>query len=611
MIFKKNHFYIFLICLTLTSTHSVLSRLISRKNIKSLEYIIEPKFEKNKTYLDINLFITLKKANPEENVLFLCLPDKFAMLKELYLDIKNLKCSKLTIKNFEKKPAFKSIENITTNKIHLNYSVKCSLKNLGKLNHSCCLKPIICEKYIHLIGPTFIIFPTWDFDKEKVDDLFSTHKFNIKITWKKFPLNWNIANSHGVNKNEQNLFISILELINSIYVAGDFQINKFLYKENPVYTATRGNWPFQTKKLESLLETIIKTERNFWNDYDFPFFLVTTIPIEENNSIMGTCLHNSFVTFLGPQKSPLKKLAHNFSHEHFHTWNGKKIRKQSPEKLMYWFSEGFTDYYAFLLNLRSGLISLEEYIEEYNDRLYYLYTSPVKNKPNNTLLKNMWNNQKNLFSYLYQFQKLPYLRGQVLAHHWNAKIKKKTAEKYSLDNVMLDILHQATKNNKVISAQLFDELIKKYLPSGVIDDIEKYINKGKTIIFDRNSLGPCCTLVWNKVKNITSLGFETEFKNETEIIINVNKKSDAFKKGIRTGQTILKCEIPFHARSDKLIEVKVKNLDKTEKNIQFYPEGNKIFDVPQYVFDKNYFKQNTNECLEWFGIKKNEEFHYQ
>ncbi|WP_231569658.1 hypothetical protein [Rickettsia amblyommatis] len=43
----------------------------------------------------------------------------------------------------------------------------------------------------------------------------------------------------------------------------------------------------------------------------------------------------------------------------------KKIRN-NLERLNYWWSGGFTDYYSRVLALRSSVITLEEFVEEFN-----------------------------------------------------------------------------------------------------------------------------------------------------------------------------------------------------------------------------------------------------
>ena len=65
----------------------------------------------------------------------------------------------------------------------------------------------------------------------------------------------------------------------------------------------------------------------------------------------------------------------------------------------------------------------------------------------------------------------------------------------------------------------------------------------------------------------------------------------------------LHTEHPFDLRGDLPIKMKIQDLDGTIKNIQFYPEGKNTFDVPQYLFDENYYNAHKDECLQWFGVK--------
>ncbi|MFH0946644.1 MAG: PDZ domain-containing protein [Planctomycetota bacterium] len=51
-------------------------------------------------------------------------------------------------------------------------------------------------------------------------------------------------------------------------------------------------------------------------------------------------------------------LAHLIAHEFFHTWSAARFA--APDELR-WFNEGFTDYYAYLVSARIGLLSWEEF----------------------------------------------------------------------------------------------------------------------------------------------------------------------------------------------------------------------------------------------------------
>ncbi|MGI4752765.1 MAG: hypothetical protein ACRYE8_03440 [Janthinobacterium lividum] len=97
-----------------------------------------------------------------------------------------------------------------------------------------------------------------------------------------------------------------------------------------------------------------------------------------------------------------------------HNWIGKKIRNTSD--LNYWWSEGFTDYYSRVLALRSGVITVEEFVEEFNQFFKDYYLSPVINEPNSKIEEDSWRN--------YAVSKLPYYRGFIFALYLNNLIKE-------------------------------------------------------------------------------------------------------------------------------------------------------------------------------------------
>jgi hypothetical protein len=46
------------------------------------------------------------------------------------------------------------------------------------------------------------------------------------------------------------------------------------------------------------------------------------------------------------------------------------------------------------------------------------------------------------------------------------------------------------------------EISRKYLKAGLKYDIKKYVDEGRTIVPDKDALGPCCKLVWKRMKDV-------------------------------------------------------------------------------------------------------------
>lgn len=258
-----------------------------------------------------------------------------------------------------------------------------------------------------------------------------------------------------------------------------------------------GKFDFNDQEIIQNTKKIIQSQRDFFNDYNFDNYLITVIetPVtvietpEKNEklaSMGGIALRNSFAAYLskGITKTQFKIL---LAHEHLHNWIGGVIRN-AQEELNYWWSEGFTDYYARVLSTRYRSLSLDEFIAEVNDILKEYYSSPVINANNAKIKKEFWNS--------YDVYRQAYLRGFVFAVSLNCKIKR-----YAPNSSIDEILRYFHKNHKIIhfSNQNFIKALKE--TNIYTKEIEKYfeakIITGKTI-----SLEDCvCHLPIDQIKN--------------------------------------------------------------------------------------------------------------
>ena len=134
------------------------------------------------------------------------------------------------------------------------------------------------------------------------------------------------------------------------------------------------------------------------------------------------------------------------SHEYFHAWNVKRLRpiELGPfdyEREVYstglWISEGFTDYYGDLAVHRAGLSTSDEYLRELSGLIETLQTTPGRlSQPVETASFDAWirqyrpdeNSPNVAISY--------YTKGAVVAWLLDAKVRRATQGKKSLDDVM-------------------------------------------------------------------------------------------------------------------------------------------------------------------------------
>lgn len=349
------------------------------------------------------------------------------------------------------------------------------------------------RKYFHFLGETFFVYPDWD----------ANYEFTFRLSWNKFPAKWNLANSFGVNQKHQEAKLPLWKFRHTIFTGGNFRLEKRMIRNSPVYVAIKGNYSFPTEQFIDMIQTILLEERTFWNDYNFPFFLITVFPIEGDNDQGGTGRVNSFSLFLTEDRQIDYRMKRLLAHEVFHSWLGEKINLAGPESLLYWFSEGFSDYYARLLLLRAGLISLDEYINEYNKVLNQYAKSPARNEKNEKLADGFGNDG--------DLNKLLYMRGDILAHSINLAIMKNSGGKKNLDDMMRDLYKRSQEEGMLVSAGSLSNLIRFYGGDQILADVMTVLNSGATIKALPEALGPCVEMEMDSSRRYWLFGEKFDF----------------------------------------------------------------------------------------------------
>ncbi|WP_224995764.1 M1 family aminopeptidase [Cesiribacter sp. SM1] len=364
-------------------------------------------------------------------------------------------------------------------KLLVKYSVKQDFNEPVQNYHR--YRPIVQKEYFHALGMRLFIMPV---------DLFAsdTSKASIEINWKE-EIGAGVFHSSFGAKSKQLLHLSREELYASVFVGGDFRRYRLTVNGNPVYFLTRGEWKaFKDDDVTRILEKTISSQVAFWEDPLEADFTVTLIPTFEewtetskSYSLGGSGLTHSFASFASNNDgATLSRLSWLYNHELLHRWIGNTIRNEQEEK-QYWFSEGFTDYYAYKLMLKRGDIGLHEYIKTLNAEVFKPhYNSPVRELPNDQLSgEKFWSDVN--------YHKLPYRRGLLYAFLLDTQIKQKHAYSKSLDYLMKDLLNLAKKDEGLrLNDKVFGTVLSKYLGGAALADFSKYITEGKLIDFSRS-----------------------------------------------------------------------------------------------------------------------------
>jgi predicted metalloprotease with PDZ domain len=251
-------------------------------------------------------------------------------------------------------------------------------------------------------------------------------------------------------------------------------------------------------------------------------------------------LSQSFALFMSPGISlkPGSENAHRvkelLAHELLHNWTGGWITVDQPERLLYWFTEGFTNHYTRRLLYRAGQITLDEYLGFLNELTVGYMHSPVRDQPNEIIEKDFWSRG--------EVHELPYLRGDMLAIEVDWEIRRASHGKKSLDDFMRAALAQARALKRPLDNQALLELIGSFTSSEFVGRIQKQIWQGELVVLPATAYAPCLLLQTHPVGPF-DIGFDFERGRASKVVSGVKRNSNAFASGLRDGQKLLGWEV--------------------------------------------------------------------
>ena len=335
-------------------------------------------------------------------------------------------------------------------------------------------RPMMDKNYFHVLGMRLFMIPDGIFESD-------SSKAKIKISYQS-KSDEDIFHSSFGKENVQNIEVNRDDLYGSFIVGGDYRRYSFTYDNDSIYFITRGNWKaFTDQDILNQLKQTISSQRKFWNDPRKGNFSVSLTPTYETwYSIGGSGFSNSFVSFASNnEKVTLAQMKWLYNHELLHKWISRTIINEN-EVEQYWFSEGFTDYYAYKLMLKNDFLDVSEYVKILNHEVIIPhYQDPVNTIPNSELtFEEFWSNYA-------KYMKLPYRRGLLYAFLLDNQIKNQSNNSQSLDNLMIDLFQLSLNDDSLrLNQKVFIRNLLKYLNHPEVEsDFEGYILEGNLIDF--------------------------------------------------------------------------------------------------------------------------------
>lgn len=432
-------------------------------------------------------------------------------------------------------------------------------------------EPVVRNDLLHLIGETGLIYPEWLEDQGPVDITFAMEGFKEN--------GWEVATSFDLSGGR--LHCPLHEFRHGMFLAGRVRLHDRDIRGGRLRVAIYGDdWGFTDDQMTDLIERVITVEREFVDDFADPYFLVTVVPTGARATAKGfgsggTGLTNCFALSLapgitaGPGSPHQDRIVHLLAHEYFHTWNGGEITIEGAEELAYWFSEGFTDFYASRLLRRAGLIDDTKWGTRLNETLKKFWLSPVATEPATTIQREFWTRR--------EVQELPYARGEVVALMLDEEIRRTSGGARSLDGFFLEVLADARKGEKVSTENLLARVSRW--------TSDPFAATLRGIVVDGSLPDPPARISEPRASRVVAdtyrydIGFDLDRSIATKVAAGVREGSAAHAAGLRDGQAIRGFDV-FRGDPDKEITLTITE-NAEARPIKFFPRGAPV-QIPSY-----------------------------
>jgi len=355
-------------------------------------------------------------------------------------------------------------------------------------------RPRVEPKLFLLIGDVGLLTP---------DALGGPQPRRIAFAWRGFAE----AGFHHVTSFGRESAFTVAQPLDAfkhaIFMAGDLRAATINKNGTKLLVAIHGDgFAFEDLALAGLAARIVAAERDFFSDWSDPFFLVTLVPDDrkDRHSLGGTALTDSFALYmskeytLAPGSDDEGRVAQLLAHEYFHRWNGGKIGLEKPEELGYWWSEGFTDFFARRILLRCGLLDPPAYVRRVNESLENYWKSPVRHEPAARIVADFWKRR--------DVADLPYRRGDLVALLLDHEIRATSNGERSLDDFFRDTLQRVRDRGESSSTDHLLELAAEWTSDGFAESLRHLIVDGADVELAEDLGAPFCELQWTKGKAV-------------------------------------------------------------------------------------------------------------
>jgi M61 glycyl aminopeptidase len=347
----------------------------------------------------------------------------------------------------------------------------------------------------------------------------------------------------------------------SFYAAGPLQ--KFPAEGDPsfnMYWLTKP--PFEPAEVAARVKKLYGYMSAFFHDANAPYrVIIRHNPFRGNG---GTALAKSFMFGWNEGTAPtIDNLQDLLAHEITHNWPGL----QGEHGDTAWYSEGNAEYYSLLLSYRSGVLTIDQFLERINKRALDYNTNPLRNATNKEAADRFWKD--------WSAQRIPYGRGFLYLAQTDAKIRAASTGKRSLDDIVLP-LSDARKAKKSHTLEDWLRLVGKEIGADQAKRDYDDMVAGKTIV-PTGAFAPCFAIERIQARPF-ELGFDAAgLMGEHKTVRGLVAGSAAAAAGLREGDEIVDASDTLEVQRDPNAAMLLRvRRDGAETLIAFVPRGTPI-----------------------------------
>ena len=235
------------------------------------------------------------------------------------------------------------------------------------------------------------------------------------------------------------------------------------------------------------LKLVIPVEAKVFGEVPWTNYTVMQIADPSYSGGSGLEHQNSHVDVLGPGMIGSPVMPSLYAHEIFHAWNVKRLRPSDlwpyrydveQPTTMLWISEGITDYYADLAEVRGGIVDPKGFYDLTTDKILEVGALPPTSLEDASL--STWVHPRDGTEYVY------YPKGSLAGLLLDIMIRDASDNHASLDDVFRALYNAAYKNGRGFTLDEWWATVSKAANGKSFSDFyARYIDGREEFPYDR------------------------------------------------------------------------------------------------------------------------------